>query len=134
MLSHVLGSQKPIFDAQCPVAYRNWPNGRRVATSTSRLTAYLRIVLHGRIRVISNRGKGESPPAGPPARPRGQRRPERHTGKRTQQQAGRSKQAAAGEQQVASREPAGQASGSRRAASSKQGAGRTGVILDDSKR
>ena len=119
MVFAVLGSQWSFFDAQYGGPYRNWPNGRRVATSTSRLTAHLRIVLHGRIRVISNRGKGESPRA-PPAKARGRQRrpeeareaeeagrPERQTGKRRQQQAGRSKQAAAGEQQVASREPAG---------------------------
>ena len=35
----VLGSHWPIFDAQGGPGYRNWPNGRRVATSTSTLTA-----------------------------------------------------------------------------------------------
>ena len=105
MVFAVLGSQWPIFDAQCPGPYRNWPNGRRVATSTSRLTAYLRIVLHDRIKVISNRGKGESPPAEPPARPRGrQRGPEKARKPEEAEEAsgGSSRQAEASKQQQAS--------------------------------
>ena len=34
-----IGCRRPIFDAQGGPRYRNWPNGRRVATSTSTLTA-----------------------------------------------------------------------------------------------
>ena len=52
--------RKPFFAAQGGGTYRNWPNGRRVATSTWRLSTYLRIVLHGRIWVLSNRDKGRA--------------------------------------------------------------------------
>ena len=107
MVFAVLGSQWSFFDAQYGGPYRNWPNGRRVATSTSRLTAYLRIVLHGRIRVISNRGKGESPPA-PPARPSGrQRRPEEAREAeeaKEAREADRQAEAAAGRQAEASKQ------------------------------
>ena len=70
--------RRPFFAAQGGDPYRNWPNGRRVATSTWRLSAYLRIVLHGRIRVISNRGKGRaSERSRQPDPGRSQMRPER---------------------------------------------------------
>ena len=35
----------PIFDGLCPDRYRNRRNGRRVATSTSTLTAYLHVFM-----------------------------------------------------------------------------------------
>ena len=34
-------ARRPFFAALCPDPYRKWPNGRRVATSTSTSTAYL---------------------------------------------------------------------------------------------
>ena len=88
--------------AQCPDTYRNWPNGRRVATSTWRLPAYLRLLLHPRIRVISNRGQGESP-AEPPARPRGEAEVAREAAAREAPGRSRSKP----EQEAASKQQAG---------------------------
>ena len=81
-----------------------------MATSTSRLTVYLRIVLHGRIRVISNRGKGESPQPRQPdpgggrggqRRPGRQRRPEAEEAR----EADRQEEAAAGRQKQARKQP-----------------------------
>ena len=41
-------NERPIFDGQCTGRYRKWPNGRRVARSTCKLTAYLHAILHQR--------------------------------------------------------------------------------------
>ena len=43
---------RPIFDGLCPEPYRNRPNSRRVATSTSMLTAYLTLASGYYIRQV----------------------------------------------------------------------------------
>ena len=111
-----LQKSKPFFDAQGGRAYRNRPFRRRVARSTSTLTAFLHLIVQGRLRVISNGGR-DSPPARPPGKP-GERQAGSQTGKQAGRQPGNqaSKKArrqrkreaarlqAAGKQQVASRQ------------------------------
>ena len=46
--TRIFYTRRQVFDGQCTGRYRIWPNGRRVATSTSTLTAYLHAVLHRR--------------------------------------------------------------------------------------
>ena len=57
-----LQKSKPFFDAQGGGGYRNRPFRRRVARSTSTLTAYLLHKLTTRFRVISNGGKQNPQP------------------------------------------------------------------------
>ena len=79
--------------------YRNWPNGRRVATLTWRLSADLRIVLHGRICVLSNRDKGRACERSRQPDPgRSQLRPERRRRGKHQARGRRGRKQAAGRQ------------------------------------